>query len=105
MSYHTWAVSDVYVHGVELNELFRFFCPLHFFSKTLGSDLVSYQGLILVCVVWFLLEFEWCFRYTSVVLCPSSNQDKEEDFAHAVQSLHMMYIPDHGEIIEEEVRW
>ncbi|KAF3490452.1 hypothetical protein F2Q69_00056103 [Brassica cretica] len=38
-------------------------------------------------------------KYTSVVLCPSSNQDKDEDFSHAVQSLHSVYIPDHGEII------
>ncbi|XP_048612043.1 jacalin-related lectin 23-like [Brassica napus] len=44
----------------------------------------------------------WCdgykkeVMYTSVVLCPPSNQDKDEDFAHAVQSLHM-YLQEAGE--------
>ena len=66
MSYHTWAVSDVSMHGVELNELFRFFCPLHFFLKNIGIRLgelsradPSVCGLILAGV-WVMFQVHKC---------------------------------------------
>ncbi|KAF2574535.1 hypothetical protein F2Q70_00006055 [Brassica cretica] len=56
------------------------------------------QQIVMTHVYWRFKEpAQVPWLYTSVVLCPSSNQDNDEDFSHVVQSLHMctfMYDPE-----------